>query len=118
VSALETPIGSTASVALTFLVVCLTMIVFRAQTLEQAGLIFQRLFVSAASPVLTPVHASGLIYTYLLVVLSHWIGTRLWFKRATLRLSPPVAGLGYALQLTMTLLLAPASGKAFIYFQF
>jgi alginate O-acetyltransferase complex protein AlgI len=116
--AVDTALGSAASVVLTFLLVCFTWIPFRAQTLEQAGLVVHRMFVPAASAALTPVHGSGLIYTYLVVALSHWVGTRLWFKHATLRLPPPVAGLGYALQLTVTLLLAPASGKAFIYFQF
>ena len=94
------------------------MVVFRAQSLAEAGLIFQRMFIPSTGIVGAPVHASGLLYTCIIVAFSHWVGTRVWFKRGAIRLPAPIAGLGYALQLTITLILAPASGQAFIYFQF
>ena len=117
----ETQVGTALCVALTFLTFNLTMVPFRAQSLVEAGFIFRRMFGLAASSVAlapAPVHASGLLYTCIIVALSHWVATQVWFKRSVLRVPAPVAGFGYAMQLTLTLILTPASGKAFIYFQF
>jgi alginate O-acetyltransferase complex protein AlgI len=106
------------SVLLTFLTVCLTLIVFRAPSLDQAGLILLRLFTPVRGVFGSPVHGSGLLYTYVVVAFCHWVALQPWFRRLTIRAPAPVAGFSYALLLSFTMLLAPASGKAFIYFQF
>jgi alginate O-acetyltransferase complex protein AlgI len=41
----------------------------------------------------------------------------LW-KKLAVRLPAPMLGFGYAVVLTLAMVLAPDSGKAFIYFQF
>jgi alginate O-acetyltransferase complex protein AlgI len=111
-------LGTAVCFALTFLTVCTTWVLFRASSLEQAGLILRYLFVPSPGHAGSPVHPAGLVLTYLIVVLCH--GAAVWpsLGRATVRLPAPVVGFAYALLLSFTLLLAPASGKAFIYFQF
>jgi alginate O-acetyltransferase complex protein AlgI len=116
--ALRAPAGTALCVALTFLTFCLTLVVFRSPALDQAGRMLGRLFVPADGPRTSPVHHAGLLYTYAVVALGHALALRPAWRAAALRLPAPVAGLGYALALTLTMVLAPASGKAFIYFQF
>ena len=114
---LHSAAGSAACVLATFLTVCLTWVLFRAPSPGQAGLILHRLFVHCPGQT-APVHLSGLLYTYLVVAACHWLASSARFRRLPLEAPAPVAGMGYAALLTLTLLLAPASGKAFIYFQF
>jgi alginate O-acetyltransferase complex protein AlgI len=102
----------------TFLTICFTWVLFRATSLEQALQVFERLFAFSSAGVSSPVPVFGLIATYLLVALCHWVALRPWWGRLALRLRPPLVGLSYGTVLTMTLILAPANGKAFIYFQF
>jgi alginate O-acetyltransferase complex protein AlgI len=52
------------------------------------------------------------------MALCHVIGHYGLWKWAVVRLPAPALGLGYATALTLALLLAPATGKAFIYFVF
>jgi alginate O-acetyltransferase complex protein AlgI len=62
--------------------------------------------------------AAGLWFTLAVVVLAHVLGhTGLWRKIAP-RLPPPVLGFGYAALLTLALVLATDTSKAFIYLQF
>ena len=116
--ALHTALGTAACIALTYVTFCLSLVIFRATSLGLSGVIYERLFVPAGGAACSPVHVSGLLYTYLVVAVCHWVGLQVWFKRASLRMAPPVAGIGYGALMTLTLMLAPASGKAFIYFQF
>jgi len=52
------------------------------------------------------------------VALAHALGSIGGWKSILSRLPGPAIGLGYAVALTLALLLAPFSGNAFIYFQF
>jgi alginate O-acetyltransferase complex protein AlgI len=110
--------GSTACVAFTFLTVCLTWVLFRATSLENFGQILERLFVFTGTGEKSPVHTAGLATTYLAVAMCHWVALQTWFKRLAVHLPPPVTGFGYGALLTLILVLTPANGKAFIYFQF
>jgi hypothetical protein len=66
----------------------------------------------------TPVHASTIVLAFLIVGLGHWIGSRRKLHCTLQRLPAPLTGLAYSLAFSLVLLMAPASGKAFIYFQF
>ena len=66
----------------------------------------------------TPLPSVSLWWTVGLVVVCHVLGQTGAWKRLSVRLPAPVLGVGYALALTLALVLAPDSGKAFIYFQF
>jgi alginate O-acetyltransferase complex protein AlgI len=111
-------LGSSACVLLTFLTVCSTWVLFRSTSLVQVGQIFERLFFFTRAGGNSPAPVAGLVTTYLAVALCHWIALQSSFKRLAMRLPPPVAGFGYGTLLTLILILAPANGKAFIYFQF
>ena len=56
--------------------------------------------------------------TVLVVALCHGVAARGLWKRLFVRLPAPVLGWGYSVVLTLSLVLAPPTGKAFIYFQF
>jgi alginate O-acetyltransferase complex protein AlgI len=65
-----------------------------------------------------PLHNRSLWYTVVVMVLCHALAQRGLWKRIAVRLPAPALGFGYAVVLTLSLVLAPDSGKAFIYFQF
>jgi alginate O-acetyltransferase complex protein AlgI len=103
--------------ALTFVAVSLCWVFFRAQTFESALAVFGRLFVpcDGAGTNLSP---RSIYYTLLLLALCHALAAGGWWKRWSPRLPAPAMGMGYAVCLTVALVLAPDAGKAFIYFVF
>lgn len=110
--------GAILCTALTFLSVCLLFVLFRATSLAKAGMFFQHMFVPHWTPAYSPVKPIALLVFFLLAALCHWAALQPWFRRLAVRLPEPALGIGYAAVLTLTLLLAPASGISFIYFQF
>ena len=66
----------------------------------------------------TPMIPAAVTWTYLVVAACHAAALRGWQRRNLFRAPAPVLGISYGVLLTVTLILAPASGKAFIYFQF
>jgi alginate O-acetyltransferase complex protein AlgI len=115
--ALQTLPGTALRIGLTLFTVCMAWVFFRAQTFTAAAQIFQRLFVPHDG-LGTPLHDAGVWYTLAVVVLCHALAYRgIWWKWEP-RLPDPLRGLGYAAVLTLALVLAPDTGKAFIYFQF
>jgi alginate O-acetyltransferase complex protein AlgI len=114
---LNTRLGKAGCVAMTFLTFCLTLVLFRASSLEHATALFQRMLIPSTG-LGTPVPAAGLLYTYLLVGLSHALAYQVWFKRRLRWMPQGAIGIGYCSMLMVALLLAPKSGQAFIYFQF
>jgi hypothetical protein len=116
--ALSSAAGTAACVFVTFTTFCLTLVVFRSHSLESAGVYFQGLFSAQTGLGRAPVHPSSLLLTLLVVALCHGVALRGWHRIGLTRLPAPVVGAGYAVLLTFILVLAPASAKAFIYFQF
>ena len=115
--ALNTNLGNAACVALTFAACCFTMVLFRATSFEQIGVLFKHMLIP--TPGLgTPMPASGLLYTYLLVGTCHWLAYQVWFKRWMIRMPGQMIGVGYCSALAAALILAPRGGQMFIYFQF
>jgi alginate O-acetyltransferase complex protein AlgI len=115
--ALQTLPGTAVRVAVTFLCVCVGWVFFRATTFTAAATLLHRLVVPHPG-MGEPLPSSGLVYTVAVVVLCHALARRGWWERLAARLPAPVLGAGYAAVLTVTLVLAPAAGRAFIYFQF
>jgi alginate O-acetyltransferase complex protein AlgI len=101
----------------TILCVSLLWIFFRSQTFAGAATMFQHMFVPTGG-LGAPLHNRSLWVTLGVMILCHIIGHQEWFKRFAVRIPAPVMGFSYAVVLTVSLLLAPDSGKAFIYFQF
>jgi alginate O-acetyltransferase complex protein AlgI len=109
--------GTAARIATTFLCVSLCWVFFRAQTFGAAAEFLRRLFVLHGGES-SPLHNRSLWYTVAVVAICHLVAQRNFWDRVSVRLPAPVLGFGYAVVLTLALVLAPDSGKAFIYFQF
>lgn len=109
--------GKSLAMGLTFLTVCFTWIFFRATTLEGALTFLGRMF-SGGGGLSEPVPASGLLITYLVVALCHFLTANGFWSRWADRLPGPVLGFGYSGVLLLALMLAPSTGIPFIYFQF
>jgi alginate O-acetyltransferase complex protein AlgI len=109
--------GTAFRMALTFWSVCMCWVFFRSTTFAGAATILQRLFIPHEG-LGSALHNRGLWYTVAVVALCHALAHGGLWKKMSLRLPAPVLGFGYAMVLTLTLVLAPDNGKAFIYFQF
>jgi alginate O-acetyltransferase complex protein AlgI len=109
--------GQGVRMALTLFCIGIGWVFFRASSFTAAGDILGRLFVRHAG-MGPPLAAIGFWYTMACVGVCHYLGqSGLWRKWAP-RLPAPVLGFGYAMALVLAMLLAPDSGRAFIYFQF
>jgi alginate O-acetyltransferase complex protein AlgI len=114
---LSTLPGTAARIALTFTTVSLAWVFFRATTFAAAAAMFQRLF-TAQQGMGPPLAKVSLIVLSLVVLTAHALALSGCWRKIAPRLPAPILGVSYATVLTLALLLAPDSGKAFIYFQF
>jgi alginate O-acetyltransferase complex protein AlgI len=114
---LQSPAGTVFRLLATFLCVCVGWVFFRATTFTGASAILQRMVVPHHG-LTTPLPNRSLWVLGTVLVIGHAAGaTGLW-KRWAPRVPAPILGVGYGLLLTLALILAPETGKAFIYFQF
>jgi alginate O-acetyltransferase complex protein AlgI len=114
---LQTTPGTVVRLAFTFLCVCAGYVVFRSPNFAAVGEIFHKLLFPHAG--LGPVmNTSAFWVTVAGVVLFHAAGQAGWWHKLSVRTPAPVLGLGYALALTVCLILAPHGDRMFIYFQF
>lgn len=109
--------GTALRIATTFASFCLTLAIFRTQSVADAGTALWRMLVPTAGADLT-MQAHGLYLTFAFVALCHALGYRDRWLGLWERIPVPVRGLGFGAALTVALLLAPGASKAFIYFQF
>jgi alginate O-acetyltransferase complex protein AlgI len=120
---LESIPGTLLRVFLTLFCFSTSLVIFRAASLSGAGMMLSRLFGSSEG-IGTPLPGIGLWLTLAIVFAAHvWMLSYAWTQRhwgwAWLeRVPAPVVGLSYVALLSLTLVLAPEAGKAFIYFQF
>lgn len=114
---LTTSGGTLLRCALTFLCVLVAWVFFRAETFGHAAELLRRMFI-ASSGQGCPLHSNGVWLTVLVVALAHILTARGLWQRWAVRLPAPALGAAYALLLTVAQILAPATNKAFIYFQF
>jgi len=107
-----------ATTLMTFLLVCVGWVIFRAQTLADAGTILKGLVVPTRGAELAG--DGPLLVTVCLVatLVGQALGQFKGSPRALFRVPVPVAGAAMAAALTLALVLTPGEGKAFIYFQF
>jgi alginate O-acetyltransferase complex protein AlgI len=116
-AALQTVPGTVLRVALTFTCFCVVFVVFRSPDFTIASTMLRRMF-TAEPGALLPMEAHGLYLTFAAVALGHILGQRKLGQRLWDRLPAPLRGLGLGAALTLALVLAPGTSKAFIYFQF
>ena len=107
-----------ATTLMTFLLVCVGWVLFRAQTFADAMTILRGLIVPTRGTELAG--DGGLLVMVCLVatLVGQALGQLKGSPRALFRVPVPVAGAAMAAALTLALVLTPGEGKAFIYFQF
>ncbi|HEX7450317.1 MAG TPA: MBOAT family protein [Pirellulales bacterium] len=115
--ALASPPGTAGRIALTFFTVCMAWVFFRATTFTAAATVFGHLF-AAHQGLALPMHKESLLVLAGVVLGCHLVGMAGLWPKWSVRVPAPLLGMSYALLLTVTLVLAPDAGKAFIYFQF
>ncbi len=116
-AALQSLPGTLGRIVLTYLCVSLGWVLFRATTFTAAATLFKQMFVPCEGQHLLMSKQSLLVLTALVMACHLLVSSGLW-KRIAERLPAPVLGVGYAIVLSLALLLSPLAGKAFIYFQF
>jgi alginate O-acetyltransferase complex protein AlgI len=109
--------GTAIRMSLTFSCVCLGWVFFRATSFATAATILRKLLIPE-SGLVSALHHHSLWYTAAIVAVCHALTHYGIWKQLALRLPAALLGFGYASVLTVALLLAPDTGKAFIYFQF
>jgi alginate O-acetyltransferase complex protein AlgI len=119
---LRSPPGTAVRVAFTFMLFCLSMVIFRAPTLPVAGDVLTRMFVPDDGRS-APLALHGFWITIAVVVAGHAIGLhlasgRFVWARAWRQTPAPVLGALGAAAIVVAVVLSPATSKAFIYFQF
>ena len=115
---LQTRAGLAGRIAFTFIVFCLTLIVFRSQGLTAIGTFLSRLVTPAPEALSEPLPAFGFVLMVLLAVIGHALGQSDGWRRIVCRMPPGVLGTAYGTSMAVILLLAAPAGQAFIYFQF
>jgi alginate O-acetyltransferase complex protein AlgI len=116
-AAMQSVPGTVGRVVVTFLCVCVGWVFFRSTTFGAASEFLHRLVVPHEGQG-SPLHNRSLWYTVIVMAVCHALGQSGLWKKVAPRVPAPVLGLGYAVVLTLALVLAPDAGKAFIYFQF
>jgi alginate O-acetyltransferase complex protein AlgI len=116
--AMNSSIGTAGSVALTFVTVCFTWVLFRATSFTAIATLLERMVVPSSGLPTRVAPEASVLYVYMIVGLCHLAAYRGWVKNWTERLPGPAVGLGYCAVILLALLLAPETGQAFIYFQF
>ena len=114
---LETYPGTAIRMTATFVLVSLGWVMFRAPSLDVALLIYRRLFTPMNGAFL-PLSVIPLITIVAFIGIAHWLGESGLWERLSKRLPGEALAIGYASLALIAAVLAPASGKAFIYFQF
>ncbi len=116
---LQSPAGTVLRIALTFLGVCMTWVVFRSTTLAAlAGQMLSGMFGFSTVGRAEPIKLVGIASLAVLVVAGHWLGSGGRWRRIAGQVPATALGLALGTAMTATLILAPYTGKVFIYFQF
>ncbi len=110
--------GTAVRVLTTFLCVSLCWVFFRAASFADALTMLRGLVRPNPGGLAEPLNASGLVLTVAVVLACHLVARRWPWPRLAERVPGPVLGVGYALMLTLCLVMAPPTSKPFIYFQF
>jgi alginate O-acetyltransferase complex protein AlgI len=114
---LKSRLGTTLRIATTFLVCTCLWVPFRAPTFDAMLLVWQRMLTPEPG-LCEPIAFSCFATLLLIVILCHMLGSSAAWNKLLQRTPGFLMGWGYAIMLTLALILAPATGKTFVYFQF
>jgi alginate O-acetyltransferase complex protein AlgI len=113
---LQTRLGTVIRVMLTFFCVSMCWVLFQPE-IGKAVAMYEKLFsFSIGKPL--PLSNQSLWFTVAFIAICHLLVRSGAWKRMNALLPAPVLGLGFAMCLCLAMLLAPATGSSFIYFQF
>jgi D-alanyl-lipoteichoic acid acyltransferase DltB (MBOAT superfamily) len=115
-AALQTPLGTAGRVFLTFCCVSFCWVFFRPEWAEAVTMLERMFWLTEGKTLI--LHNRSLWYTVLFVLACHLLVAGGYWQRIWQRSPAAVMGFGYALCLTAAMVLAPDSGKSFIYFVF
>jgi alginate O-acetyltransferase complex protein AlgI len=107
-----------ATTLMTFLLVCVGWVLFRAQTFTDAMTIVRGMVVPTRGSELAGDGRLLVMICLTVTLVGQALGQLKGSPRALFRVPVPVAGAAMAAALTLALVLTPGEGKAFIYFQF
>jgi hypothetical protein len=96
----------------------LGFVFFRAQSIVDVGIIFQRLFVATEGQSLSRPDIILAATAWSAILIAHLAASFVNMTRAWHRLPAPVMATGIAVVLLLVQLLMPSGGGSFIYFQF
>jgi D-alanyl-lipoteichoic acid acyltransferase DltB (MBOAT superfamily) len=113
---LKTWLGTAARVAVTFVAVSLCWVFFRPEW-DKAIEMFRRML-GWHDGLTLPLHNRSLWYTALFILFCHVLVAKGLWQKLWERAPAAVLGVGYAVCLTVAMVLAPDGGKTFIYFTF
>jgi alginate O-acetyltransferase complex protein AlgI len=109
--------GTVLRIALTFVTVATGWVFFRSTTFASAGSILRSLYLGREG--LPPPLPTDLFWVLIvIVVIAHFVGSIKGWSKLSKTMPSPIVGFSYALAFTVALLLTPATGNVFIYFQF
>ena len=113
---LNTWVGTASRVFVTYICVSLCWVFFRPEW-GKAIVMLERMF-GLYEGMTLPLHNRSLWYTVVFVLMCHLLVARGYWQKIWERAPASVLGAGYAVCLITAMVLAPDSGKSFIYFTF
>jgi len=114
--ALQSRLGTVCRVLITFFCVSMCWVLFQPE-IGKAWAMYRKMFSFHLGKSL-PLSNHSFWYTVAFIAACHLLVRSGAWKRLYPQIPPPVLGVGYALCLCVSMLLAPATGSSFIYFQF
>ena len=105
-------------ILITFLCVSLGFVFFRAQSIVDVGIIFQRLFVATEGQALSRPDIIVAATAWSAILIAHLAASFVNMTRAWHRLPAPAMATGIAVVFLLVQLLMPQGGASFVYFQF
>ena len=116
-AALASAPGTVLRVAATFVIFCVSLVIFRSPTVAGCETMLTRMTLPSSGQGL-PLESWGLYVSFALVAIGHLLGIRNLGRKLWDRLPATLSGLGYGLAFAAALIVVPGISTAFIYFQF
>ncbi|MGB8352380.1 MAG: MBOAT family O-acyltransferase, partial [Chthoniobacteraceae bacterium] len=116
---LETRVGTTLRILVTYWTFIVSLVIFRSQDFHRMWMTFHAMFVPQHGIMVRyPVGPWALVCTFFVLLVCHIAGEKKWWNKINIILPTPIRGFAYAVVLELIVTLAPETQKAFIYFQF
>jgi alginate O-acetyltransferase complex protein AlgI len=105
-------------ISFTFLCVCIGWVLFRAESLNDIGVILHRMVILTAGENFGSAEIAIALAAWMAVLLGHIAGSYVQITALVQRVPAPIVATGMAAVFLVVQVLMPHRGGAFIYFQF